>query len=97
MGKKEDKLGIRASSTCNLIFEDCRIPKENILGSEGEGFKIAMTTLDGGRIGIAAQALESLRQHLRHPLLTAKSVKRLERPFQSFKRFNLKIADMATH
>ncbi|KAK4319761.1 hypothetical protein Pmani_009332 [Petrolisthes manimaculis] len=57
LGKKEDKLGIRGSSTCNLIFEDCEIPKENMLGQPGMGFKIAMITLDGGRIGIAGQAL----------------------------------------
>ncbi|TMW65452.1 hypothetical protein Poli38472_008094 [Pythium oligandrum] len=57
LGKKEDKLGIRASSTANLIFEDCEIPKENLLGKRGEGFKIAMVTLDAGRIGIASQAL----------------------------------------
>lgn len=57
LGKKEDKLGIRASSTCNLIFEDCEITKENLLGKEGMGFKIAMQTLDEGRIGIAGQAL----------------------------------------
>ncbi|XP_072353459.1 short-chain specific acyl-CoA dehydrogenase, mitochondrial isoform X3 [Scyliorhinus torazame] len=57
LGKKEDKLGIRASSTTNLIFEDCRLPKDNILGEPGFGFKIAMQTLDSGRIGIASQAL----------------------------------------
>jgi len=57
LGKKEDKLGIRASSTCYLIFEDCEIPRENLLGKEGMGFKIAMTTLDAGRIGVAGQAL----------------------------------------
>src|SRR5699024_4862447 len=57
LGKKEKKLGIRFSSTTELIFENCRVPKENLLGEEGEGFKIAMTTLDGGRNGIAAQAL----------------------------------------
>lgn len=57
LGKKEDKLGIRGSSTCSLIFEDCEIPKENILGQPGFGFKIAMMTLDSGRIGIASQAL----------------------------------------
>ncbi|GAB9470148.1 hypothetical protein Gpo141_00007401 [Globisporangium polare] len=57
LGKKEDKLGIRASSTANLIFEDCEISKENLLGKEGDGFKIAMITLDAGRIGIASQAL----------------------------------------
>ncbi|XP_076367288.1 activator-recruited cofactor subunit 42 isoform X4 [Tachypleus tridentatus] len=57
LGKKEDKMGIHGSSTANLVFEDCRIPKENILGEPGEGFKIAMMSLDGGRIGIAGQAL----------------------------------------
>jgi len=57
IGKKEMKLGIRGSATCELIFENCRIPKENLLGDKGKGFKIAMMTLDGGRIGIASQAL----------------------------------------
>ena len=57
IGKHEKKMGIRGSSTCELIFEDCIVPKENLLGKEGKGFKIAMKTLDGGRIGIAAQAL----------------------------------------
>ncbi|MCA9507674.1 MAG: acyl-CoA dehydrogenase [Myxococcales bacterium] len=57
LGKKEHKLGIRASSTCNLIFEDCRVPVSNILGEVGDGFRIAMSVLDGGRIGIAGQAL----------------------------------------
>ncbi len=57
VGKAEDKMGIRASSTCELIFEDCIVPKENLLGELGKGFKICMATLDGGRIGIAAQAL----------------------------------------
>jgi butyryl-CoA dehydrogenase len=57
IGKKEEKMGIRASSTTELIFKDCRIPKENLLGKEGKGFGVAMSTLDGGRIGIAAQAL----------------------------------------
>lgn len=55
LGKKEDKLGIRASSTANLIMEGCRVPKANLLGQEGMGFKIAMGTLDAGRIGIAGQ------------------------------------------
>ena len=57
LGAKEDKLGIRASSTSNLIMDNVRIPKENILGKKGDGFKIAMQTLDGGRIGVAGQAL----------------------------------------
>ena len=57
LGKKEEKLGIRASSTSNVIMEDCVIPKSYLLGQPGMGFKIAMQTLDGGRIGIAAQAM----------------------------------------
>ena len=57
IGKKELMMGIRGSSTCELIFENCIVPKENLLGQEGKGFGIAMGTLDGGRIGIAAQAL----------------------------------------
>jgi butyryl-CoA dehydrogenase len=57
LGKKEDKLGIRASSTSNVIFEDCVVPREALLGEPGMGFKVAMMTLDGGRIGIAAQAM----------------------------------------
>lgn len=63
LGKKEDKLGIRGSSTCSLMFEDCEIPKENILGQPGLGFKIAMMTLDAGRIGIASQALGIAQVH----------------------------------
>lgn len=65
LGKKEDKLGIRASSTANLIMEGCRIPKTNLLGEEGMGFKIAMGTLDAGRIGIAGQVNQnhSRRSH----------------------------------
>jgi butyryl-CoA dehydrogenase len=57
LGKKEDKLGIRGSSTSTVTFEDCRVPKGNLLGPQGAGFKVAMSTLDGGRIGIAGQAL----------------------------------------
>jgi butyryl-CoA dehydrogenase len=57
LGKKEDKLGIRGSSTATVTFEDCKIPKDNVIGQQGQGFKIAMTTLDAGRIGVAGQAL----------------------------------------
>ena len=57
LGKKEEKLGIRGSSTSTVTFEDCKVPKANLLGEAGHGFKIAMSTLDGGRIGIASQAL----------------------------------------
>ena len=60
VGKAEDKMGIRGSSTCELIFEDCRIPKDRMLGVRGKGFQLAMATLDGGRIGIASQALGTL-------------------------------------
>ena len=57
LGKKEDKLGIRGSSTCTVTFEDCKVPKGNLIGQPGKGFQIAMNTLDGGRIGVASQAL----------------------------------------
>lgn len=95
-GKKEPKLGIRASATSELIFEDCRIPKENILGKEGEGFKIAMTVLDAGRIGIATQALgiaeaayEAARQY-------AVEREAFGKPIGSFQGTGFKIADMKT-
>lgn len=95
-GKKEPKLGIRASATSELIFEDCRIPKENLLGKEGEGFKIAMTVLDAGRIGIATQALgiaeaayEAARQY-------AVEREAFGKPIGSFQGTGFKIADMKT-
>jgi alkylation response protein AidB-like acyl-CoA dehydrogenase len=95
-GKKEPKLGIRASATSELIFEDCRIPAENLLGKEGEGFKIAMTVLDAGRIGIATQALgiaeaayEAARQY-------AVEREAFGRPIGSFQGTGFKIADMKT-
>jgi alkylation response protein AidB-like acyl-CoA dehydrogenase len=95
-GKKEPKLGIRASATSELIFEECRIPKENLLGKEGEGFKIAMTVLDAGRIGIATQALgiaeaayEAARQY-------AVEREAFGKPIGSFQGTGFKIADMKT-
>jgi len=95
-GKKEPKLGIRASATSELIFEDCRIPAENLLGAEGEGFKIAMTVLDAGRIGIAAQALgiaeaayEAARQY-------AGQREAFGQPIGAFQGTGFKIADMKT-
>ena len=66
-------MGIRGSSTCELIFEDCRIPKDRMLGVRGKGFQLAMATLDGGRIGIASQALASPRALCRRPSLTSRS------------------------
>jgi alkylation response protein AidB-like acyl-CoA dehydrogenase len=95
-GKKEPKLGIRASATSELIFEDCRIPAENLLGKEGEGFKIAMTVLDAGRIGIATQALgiaeaayEAARQY-------AVEREAFGQPIGAFQGTGFKIADMKT-
>jgi len=95
-GKKEPKLGIRASATSELIFEDCRIPVENRLGAEGEGFKIAMTVLDAGRIGIAAQSLgiaeaayEAARQY-------AGQREAFGQPIGAFQGIGFKIADMKT-
>jgi alkylation response protein AidB-like acyl-CoA dehydrogenase len=95
-GKKEPKLGIRASATSELIFENCRIPAENLLGQEGEGFKIAMTILDAGRIGIATQALgiaeaayEAARQY-------AVEREAFGQPIGAFQGTGFKIADMKT-
>jgi butyryl-CoA dehydrogenase len=95
LGKKEEKLGIRASSTCNLIFEDCRIPRENLLGQEGEGFKIAMTTLDGGRIGIAAQAVGIAQAALEEAVAYAKQRQAFGAPISNLQAIQFKIADMA--
>ncbi len=80
-GTKEKKMGIKGSSTYELIFTDCRIPKENMLGKQGQGFKIAMHTLDGGRIGIASQALVLQRALWREPLLTPRKESSSESPF----------------
>jgi len=95
LGKKEDKLGIRASSTCNLIFEDCRIPLESLLGQEGEGFKIAMSTLDGGRIGIAAQAVGIAQAALEEAVSYAKQRQAFGAPIANLQAIQFKIADMA--
>lgn len=95
LGKKEDKLGIRASSTCNLIFENCRIPAANMLGKPGEGFKIAMGTLDGGRIGIAAQALGIGQAALDVAVAYAKERKAFGNPISGLQAIQFKIADMA--
>ncbi|MBL4818298.1 MAG: acyl-CoA dehydrogenase [Deltaproteobacteria bacterium] len=95
LGKKEDKLGIRASSTCNLIFEDCLIPHGNLLGDEGAGFKIAMSTLDGGRIGIAGQALGIAQAALEDSLAYAKERQSFGKPIIKLQLIQNKIADMA--
>ncbi len=96
VAKEEHKLGIRASSTAELVFEDCRIPKDNLLGAPGEGFKVAMATLDGGRIGIAAQAVGIGRGALEAAVAYAKERTQFGKPIASFQAIQWKLADMAT-
>lgn len=96
IGKKEDKLGIRASSTTELIFKDCKIPKENMLGKEGKGFGVAMGTLDGGRIGIAAQALGIAEGALEEAVKYMKQRKQFGKPLSAFQGLQWYIAEMAT-
>jgi butyryl-CoA dehydrogenase len=94
-GKKEKKLGIRASLTCELVFENCRIPKDRLLGEEGAGFKVAMKTLDGGRIGIAAQALGIAQGAFEEALKYARERKQFDQPIASFQAIQFILADMA--
>lgn len=96
IGKKEKKLGIRGSSTCELIFEDCRIPASNMLGTEGKGFKIAMQTLDGGRIGIASQALGIAQGAYDEAVKYVKERKQFGKPLSAFQNTQFQIADMKT-
>ncbi len=96
VGKKENKLGIRASDTTELVFENCMVPKENILGQEGLGFKIAMETLDGGRIGIAAQAVGIAEGALEQAIQYSKTREQFGQPIAKFQANEFKIADMAT-
>ncbi|XP_025161326.1 short-chain specific acyl-CoA dehydrogenase, mitochondrial isoform X2 [Harpegnathos saltator] len=95
LGKKEDKLGIRGSSTCSLIFEDCEVPKDQILGEEGMGFKIAMMTLDAGRIGIAGQALGIAQASLDCAMEYASKRQAFGAPIIKLQSIQQKIADMA--
>lgn len=95
-GTKEKKMGIRGSSTYELIFTDCRIPKENLLGAEGKGFGIAMHTLDGGRIGIAAQALGLAEGALERTVDYVKERKQFGRSIAQFQNTQFQLADMAT-
>ena len=95
-GTKEKKMGIRGSSTYELIFTDCRIPKENLLGAEGKGFGIAMHTLDGGRIGIAAQALGLAEGALNNTIAYVKERKQFGRAIGAFQNTQFQLADMAT-
>ena len=93
-GTKEKKMGIRASSTYELIFQDCRIPKENLLGQRGKGFGIAMHTLDGGRIGIAAQALGIGEGSIDATIDFVKERKQFGRPIAAFQNTSFQLADM---
>ncbi|WP_261131120.1 acyl-CoA dehydrogenase [Bacillus sp. Marseille-Q3570] len=95
-GKKEKKLGIRSSPTLEIIFEDCRVPVENRLGEEGEGFKIAMQTLDGGRNGIAAQAVGIAQGALDASTSYAKERQQFGKPIGLQQGIGFKLADMAT-
>lgn len=95
-GDHYDKMGIRSSSTAELIFNDVKVPKENLLGKEGDGFKIAMATLDGGRIGIAAQALGIAQGAYEHALEYSKERVQFGKPIAAQQAVSFKIADMAT-
>jgi len=95
-GVKEKKMGIRGSSTYELIFTDCRIPKENLLGQKGKGFHIAMHTLDGGRIGIASQALGLAEGALETTIAYVKERKQFGRSIAQFQNTQFQLADMAT-
>lgn len=96
IGKKELKLGIRGSATCELIFENCIIPKENLLGKIGGGFSIAMKTLDGGRIGIAAQALGIAQGALDETVKYTKERKQFGRTISQFQNTQFQMADLYT-
>jgi len=95
-GKKENKLGMRASETAEVIFEDCRIPEENILGQVGEGFQQAMKVLDGGRISIAALSLGIARGAFDASVKYAKERQQFGQPIANFQAIAFKLADMAT-
>jgi alkylation response protein AidB-like acyl-CoA dehydrogenase len=96
VGKEEDKMGLRASDTVELVFEDCRVPAENLLGQEGDGFTIAMTSLDGGRIGIASQSLGIAQACLDAAVRYSKERIQFGRPISQFQGIRWTIADMAT-
>jgi len=95
-GKKENKLGMRASETTELIFDNCRVPKENLLGKEGEGFKQAMKVLDGGRISIAALSLGIAKGAFQAAVTYSKQRKQFGQPISNFQGIAFKLADMAT-
>ncbi len=95
LGKKEDKLGIRASSTCELVVDDCRVPRENIVGEVGKGYKIAIETLNEGRIGIGAQMTGLAQGALDHALAYAKQRKQFGKAIAEFQGVQFDLAEMA--
>jgi len=97
IGKKEDKLGIRASDTCEIYFDNCVVPSANLIGKEGGGFSIAMSALSGGRIGIAAQAVGLARSALEKSISYSKERKQFGNAICSFGAIKEKLADMATN
>src|SRR5438128_2584292 len=96
VGKKEDKLGIRASSTCELILEDCRVPRANVLGDIGKGYKVAIETLNEGRIGIAGQMVGVAEGALAHALRYAQERKQFGKPIADFQAVQFQLARLAT-
>ena len=96
VGKKEDKLGIRASSTCELILDGCPVPKENVLGEPGKGYKVAIETLNEGRIGIAAQSLGIAEAALDHALRYAQERRQFGKPIAEFQGLQFQLAELAT-
>ena len=97
VGSHEKKMGIRGSSTCELVFEDCIVPKENLLGEQNKGFKVAMTTLDGGRIGIAAQALGIAQASIDECVKYTKERVQFGRRISQFQNTQFQLADMQAH
>ena len=97
VGSHEKKMGIRGSSTCELVFEDCIVPKENLLGELNKGFKVAMTTLDGGRIGIAAQALGIAQASIDECVKYTKERVQFGRRISQFQNTQFQLADMQAH
>ena len=96
LGKKEDKLGIRASSTCELVFRDCLVPTANVLGEPGKGYKIAIETLNEGRIGIGAQMLGLAQGAWQHAVRWAKERQQFGKPIAEFQAMQFQLAEMAT-
>lgn len=96
VGKKEDKLGIRASSTCELILDGCKVPKENVLGEVGKGYKVAIETLNEGRIGIGAQMIGLAQGAFNHAVNYAKEREQFGKPIAHFQGMQFQLADLAT-